>query len=95
MKDEQEVNIVVRNENLRETDVQLFFGDEDVLFVDTGLDMFDVLVMCGFFQSKSEARRNWKRTEQSIPDGFTDIEGIGKLKRRLTIFNAMKDDSEV
>lgn len=85
----QEVNIIITTDHLEDGDQRLFFGDEAVVFMDTSTTMFDILTQFGFFQSKSEARKNWKRTGQEIPDGFTDIENIGKMNRRLTILKPM------
>ena len=89
----QEFNVIVQNDNL-ESNVDLFkhlFGeDEGFVGVGPDEDMFDILVMFGLFRSKGEARKNWKRTGREIPEGFTDIERIGKLKHRLTIWNPVK-----
>ena len=92
----QEFNFVITNENLEDnfpTDnlIETLFDGESFIPVTTGADMFDILVMAGLFRSKSEARKNWKRTGKDVPEGFTDIERIGKLKHRLTIWNPKED----
>lgn len=81
----KEYNIIVKTDEYKETDKELFFGDEEVIFVPETTTMWDVLVECGVFKSKSEARKNFTRTGKDIPDGFTDLEGLGKLKTRITI----------
>ena len=85
----QEFNFVIDNENFKEDLIDLIdtlFDGDDVHIIKQ-LDMFDILVMTGLFRSKSEARKNWKRTGKDIPEGFTDIKNIGKLHHRLTIWN--------
>ena len=93
----QEFNFVIDNENLRNNEdlIESLFNldaNEPVRMVPMELDfdMFDILVETGLFRSKSEARKNWKRTEKEIPDGFTDIKNIGKLHHRLTIWKPVK-----
>ena len=88
----QEFNFVITNDNLDKNDdlIETLFDGEGFIPVTTGADMFDILVMTGLFRSKSEARKNWKRTGRDIPNGFTDIDRIGKLKNRITIWNPVK-----
>lgn len=90
----QEFNFVIDNENLKPNDdlIKGLFdlkSDDSMRIVPMELDfdMFDILVEIGLFRSKSEARKNWKRTGKNIPEGFTDIKNIGKLHHRLTIWN--------
>ena len=83
----QEFNFVIDNKNFDEHLLEAIFESEDVQFISAENDMFDILVMCDLFRSKSEARKNWKRTGKDIPEGFTDIKNIGKLHHRLTIWN--------
>lgn len=91
-----EYNIVIANKYFKNNIdlLPLLFDNEQYALLDPfhlkdnrPIDMYDILVYCHFFQSKSDARKNWKKTEQKIPDGFTDIQKIGKAKRRLTIWN--------
>jgi hypothetical protein len=58
------------------------------------MDMFDILVDMGVFKSRSDARKNWKQTGKDIPEGFTDLKGIGKMKHRLTIWVPINDLQE-
>ena len=61
-------------------------GSMDFKFINAESDMYDVLVGAGIFKSKSDARRNWKKTGADIPTGHTLIRGIGKMKKRLCIW---------
>jgi len=91
-----EFNIVIKNEFYeREKDlIPGLFNGEEIVLVDSSLDMYDILKMCGLFSSKSEARKNWTRTGKEVPKGFSDFERIGKMKHRLTIFNPIKTISD-
>lgn len=84
-----EINIVVENEFLEQNRDLLkpLFGDEVIEFVTPEANMFDILVKHEFFKSKGDAKKNWGRTGRDIPEGFTDLEHIGKKHRRLTIYN--------
>ena len=88
----KEFNFVMDNENFLDNEdliESLFDLDETetVQIVPSTFDVFDMLVDVGLFRSKSEARKNWKRTGKDVPEGFTDIKNIGKLHNRLTIWN--------
>lgn len=74
-----------------ETDIDLFFGpitDKDiVLKMDGDIKWPDILVKCGIFKSKTQARKNgW---DKDIPEGFTD-HFVGKLRKRITILKITK-----
>ncbi len=92
----QEFNLVIENEQFESNEDLLFdlFDGEDVQLISVEFDMFDILVETELFCSKSEARKNWKRTGKDIPEGFTDIKNIGKLHHRLTIWNPMGDHND-
>jgi len=91
----KDINIVVENEHLegnRDLLMTLFAQWTDkklpeITFVSPDMDMYDILVLVDLFQSKGEAKKNWKRTGQSVPEGFSDFERVGKRKNRLTIWN--------
>jgi len=92
----KEFNFVIDNENFLDNEdlIESLFGlneTETVQIVPSTFDVFDMLVDAGLFRSKSEARKNWKRTGKDVPEGFTDIKDIGKLHKRLTIWNPKKD----
>jgi hypothetical protein len=83
------LNFVVKNEFFdNEKDLlPHLFGDEAVIEVPTTTDMFDLLVLLGAFVSKSEARKNWKKSDREIPLGFNEFAGIGKARRALCVWN--------
>jgi hypothetical protein len=88
----KEFNFVIDNENFLDNEdlIESLFDlneTETVQIVPSTFDVFDMLVDAGLFRSKSEARKNWKRTGKDVPEGFTDIKDIGKLHNRLTIWN--------
>lgn len=80
-------NFIVQNGNVLDGDKEALFGDEPVEFIPPSTTMFDILVVSGIFPSKSQARKNWTRTGETIPDGFSSFERIGKLKHRIHIWN--------
>jgi hypothetical protein len=52
---------IVRTPHLLERDRSDLFKDDDLVeFLDAGADMLDVLVKCGAFSSKGQARKNWR-----------------------------------
>lgn len=51
-------------------------------------DMLDILLLCGLFPSKGQARKAGWPVE--IPAGFSDWK-IGKYKTEVTVFNPMYD----
>ena len=89
---DHEINIIVKNEFFEDNKdlIPLLFDEEPLIFVSPETDMFTILKDHVFFKSKSDARRNWKKTDQEIPLGFTDLTKIGKLNRRLTIWNPIE-----
>jgi len=76
-------NFIVPNQFLQDRDKELLFGDEQIEELQT-TDIFEVLVVCGIFPSKSQARKNWNRGE--IKDGWNDFDRIGKLKHRICVW---------
>ena len=87
---DREFPIVVNTEELWQTKInelsKIIFEGEDFILVPNSYTMLDILFKCGIFQSKGQARKNWKKTGTEIPNGFTDLEGIGKLNKRITIW---------
>ena len=72
-------------------DVDLFFGPlspgEFVEELKEDTTMPDILVHCGIFPSKSQARKNgWNKERLEVPSGFSQFT-IGKLKHKITILN--------
>jgi len=82
------LNVIVDNGNVREEDKEDLFGDEEVVLVSTTTSIFDLLITLGAFQSKSQARKNWKHGKET-PPGFSEF-FVGKRKRHLTIWNPME-----
>lgn len=89
-----EHNFIVKNGNELPEDSRLFFHDEPIEFLEPSIDMFDILIKLEVFSSKSQARKNWNRTNQEIPEGFSDFERVGKLKHRITILNPKRNKEE-
>lgn len=88
-----EHNIVIDTTYIKESDISLFFGKENVIHLPEGVDMYDILVEFSIFSSKSDAKKNWNRTGKEIPFGFSDFEKIGKFNHRITILNLNKEVS--
>ena len=71
--------------------LRLFPIDEPVEVLDPGgLDMYDLLVRLGAFESRSQARKNWRLTGADIPPGFNHWV-IGKMKKELCVWNPVDD----
>ena len=84
-------NFVIKNkyyETEKDLIHHLFDGEKYELLED--VDMYDVLKIAGIFRSKSEARKNWKRTGKEIPKGYNEFLNIGKLHNQIFIFNPVK-----
>ena len=88
-----EFDFIVDNEHSRRSDAELFFGQtpEEVFWLDESKDLWDILVICGLFPSRSQARKNGRAKE--IPSGWTD-QRMGKLKHRICILNVQERISE-
>lgn len=79
---------IMKNGLQFDTDKELFFNTQDVSIIPSESTILDVLVTLGVFPSKGQAKKNWKG-EVRIPEGFSAIEGIGKLKINVFILNAV------
>lgn len=83
-----EINFAVDHVNLDHYDkdliVRVILNKEPFNWLPRTATMIDVLVAAGVFSSKNDARRNWKGDIQ-IPEGMTDLNNIGKLKKRIFI----------
>jgi len=94
------LNIIIDNGNVREEDEEALFGkycdsnkcsgcsfcrDEEVMRVSPDTSIFDLLIIMGSFQSKSQAKKNWKHGKD-VPPGFNEFY-VGKVKRHLSIWN--------
>ena len=63
--------------------------DEYVHYMNEGTDIYDILVWCGLFKSKGDARKNWKRG--GLQDGWKLYDKVGKLNNSLAILNIHED----
>src|SRR5574343_1633405 len=90
----EDLNVILQTEHCdKPLEWMCFFGDEDAFLMPGNTDIFDLLVMLDVFPSKSQAKKNWKR-DTSIPDGFTQIEDIGKRRKTLCIVKPFKPPTE-
>jgi hypothetical protein len=83
------LNVIVSNEFVREFDRNTLFPDEeDVLVLRPGhnKDMFNLLVILGAFTSRSQAKKNWTKTDRNIPAGWSEF-FVGKKRRHLCTWN--------
>lgn len=71
--------------NVLPEDLSSIFGSEKVHHFDTA-GIFDILVAAGCFESKAQARKNW-RGVQVLPTGYTELGPIGKRKIWIYIWN--------
>jgi len=67
-------------------DRPLIFGPDSVVAHTKTVDIYDILVESGAFESKGQARKNWTGIKE-IPTGYTEIGPIGKQKLLLFIWN--------
>ncbi|MHA2274844.1 MAG: hypothetical protein ACXAC2_03720 [Candidatus Kariarchaeaceae archaeon] len=95
--DIREINIIVMNDHFEDNKhlIPLLFEDWDIIhYVNTDINMYDILVKYEFFSSNGDCKRKWNKTGRDIPNGYTDIIQIGKFNRNLTIWNpvSLKDE---
>ena len=85
---DREYNYVINSQYSDEIDKRLLrtylFNETEVIKeLEGNVTIYDVLVDCGIFKSKNDAKRNWKCGP--LRDGFNDFKDIGKLHKRLTV----------
>jgi hypothetical protein len=81
-----DLNFVVVNEHFCPVLAEIIFDGEP--FEEVGeRTMWDLVTLLGMFPSKSQARKNWNKTGQEIPQGFTHLENLGKLNHEIAIWN--------
>lgn len=82
-----EFNIIVETENFRESDILLFFGEENppnLIRIPESFDMWDLLVELSLFPSKGQARKDGKWGKfLEIPNGWSEF-SFGK--KRIGVF---------
>lgn len=69
--------------------VTTIFGNEIVNHFEEAI-IYDILVVAGCFESKSQARKNWTGVKE-IPTGYNEIGPIGKQKLMLFIWNPTEE----
>ena len=88
-------HFIVKNGNECVGDADRFFGplieNDRVDYIDSSFDMYDILVTCGIFKSKSHARQNWIKTGSEIPLGYSEHLRIGHLRKNIYILNPIKN----
>jgi len=62
------------------------FGTEPLTLMPSTTTMWDILVQAGAFESKGQARKNWKGITV-LPKGWTELGPIGKAKLHIFIWN--------
>jgi hypothetical protein len=84
----QEINIVIINEFLEGNEdlIYLLFGTEEIQYISGTMDMYDILVKFDLFSSKGNAKKNWTKSKQDVPDGFNIFNRIGKYRIDLYIW---------
>lgn len=81
--------VIVENQFTQGDEAELFMNasihpQDEITYLKPPVDMLDVLVLGGFFTSKSQAQKaGWPR---ELPTGYNEWQ-IGKLKRWLYLFN--------
>src|SRR6266853_62538 len=64
--------VIVKTPHLQDGDrAELFHAEDEVDYVEPGVDMLDLLVDLGMFPSRGQARKNW-RGPIEIPAGWTE-----------------------
>ena len=80
-----DVNVCVGS-FVTDRDIDILFGSGQPIHRFDTTTIFDVLVLAGLFESKGQARKNWKGI-QNIPTGWTELQSLGKSKLSIFIWN--------
>jgi len=75
-------NFIIDTGLQTDADFRVLFDGEPVEIRPVGTTLADLLVECGIFPSKSQARKNGYL---ELPTGWTDLT-IGKLKNRVCVW---------
>ena len=93
-------NFVINNEHRTQFDehfIEVLFGplDDNETIEEMGPEttVWDILVLCEIFPSKSQARKNWKHGE--LKPGWNDFNKIGKLNHWICVFVPLDFSSEI
>ena|ERR1700756_5418733 len=89
MKVPSQLCVIVKTPHLDINDRNELFGvEDDVIFINPNEeDMYDLIVQLGVFPSKGQARKNWKKTNQIIPNGWSEFVVAKHPPRFLYIWN--------
>ncbi len=90
-----EFNFIIDNGNLRDDEAGVFFDGEPVQVLDKSATFADLFVAAGVFGSKSQFRKSKWGENLMISEGWTDIEGIGKLNKRITVLKPTSANLEI
>jgi hypothetical protein len=80
-----EFNFIIDNGHLQGDEAAVFFDGEPVQILDNTATFADLFVAAGVFPSRSQFRKSKWGKSFEISEGWTDIEGIGKLNKRITV----------
>lgn len=75
-------NFIIDTGHQTKADFQVLFSGEPVEIRPVGTTLADILVECGIFPSKSQARKNGYL---ELSPGWTDLT-IGKLRNRICVW---------
>ena len=89
-----EFNFAIDNGNLRGDESEVFFDGEPVHILDNTATFADLFVAAGVFPSRSQFRKSKWGKSFEISEGWTDIEGIGKLNKRITVLKPTRANVE-
>ncbi len=56
---------------------------------DRNTTIYDILVKCGIFRSKNQARKMWHRGQ--LKTGLNDFKDVGKLRHRIFVHRVPDD----
>lgn len=83
-----EINVLIcKPKNIRQCIKEMYlvgFKEENTTIQPFELNMYDLLIIAGVFDSKSQARKNWKK-EIDIPYGYNEFI-LGKKKNKVCVW---------
>lgn len=75
-------------------EVRLTKDLESIKVLPEGSDIYDVLVNAGSFQSRTDAKNNWKLEDRKIDCGVTELLNVGKVRTNIFIYKDYPEVSE-
>ncbi len=79
----RDFNVVI-GDNVILDDLNIFGNNKKFKWISKP-DIFEILVLSGAFESKGQARKNWKGI-MDIPTGYSEIGPIGKQKLMIFVW---------